>query len=100
MYVFVFQTLENNSLSWETRFKGFLICFVLGIILSVFGTLALFLHKGLALFALFYTLGNITSMLRCGTVIWGTDILKYYFLAYIVLNFSQHMFPNGTDEST
>lgn len=59
----IFPTFENHSLSWETRIKGFIVCFVLGIIISIFGSLALFLHKGLSLFVLFYTIGNIISMM-------------------------------------
>jgi len=54
---------ESATLSWSTRIKGFLICFVIGILLSLLGSFALFLHRGLTIFAVFYTLGNIISIL-------------------------------------
>ncbi|KAJ8923232.1 hypothetical protein NQ315_001788 [Exocentrus adspersus] len=54
---------EASTLSWSTRLKAFLICFIIGILLSFLGSFALFLHKGMVVFAVFYTLGNITSML-------------------------------------
>lgn len=53
--------LDAATLSWSTRIKGFIICFVIGILLSLLGTVALFLHKT-TVFALIYTLGNLTSM--------------------------------------
>lgn len=55
---------EASTLSWSTRIKGFAICFVVGILLSLLGSLGLFLHKGLTFFAIFYTLGNVMSMAR------------------------------------
>ncbi|XP_069680332.1 vesicle transport protein SFT2A [Periplaneta americana] len=56
------QLLDSTTLSWETRIKGFIICFVVGILLSLLGSFLLFLHGGMALFAVFYTLGNIISI--------------------------------------
>ncbi|XP_036326585.1 vesicle transport protein SFT2B [Rhagoletis pomonella] len=56
------QINEMSTLSWSTRIKGFCICFVLGIVLSFLGSLMLFLHRGVVVFAVFYTLGNIISM--------------------------------------
>ncbi|XP_059488595.1 vesicle transport protein SFT2A [Neocloeon triangulifer] len=56
------QVIDSSTLSWSTRIKGFVICFALGIILSIFGTITLFFHKGFALFAVFYSLGNIISL--------------------------------------
>ncbi|XP_054165503.1 vesicle transport protein SFT2B-like [Oppia nitens] len=58
---------ENNesffpSLSWSTRLQGFVICFILGFVMSIIGGACIALPKGLVLFALFYTLGNIISM--------------------------------------
>ncbi|CAD7005450.1 vesicle transport protein SFT2B [Ceratitis capitata] len=55
------QINEMSTLSWSTRIKGFCICFVLGIVLSFLGSLALFLHR-VVVFAVFYTVGNIISM--------------------------------------
>ncbi|KAK0182141.1 hypothetical protein PV327_000306 [Microctonus hyperodae] len=56
------QIMDETTLSWSTRIKGFAICFVIGILLSFLGSFALFLHKGLTVFAVFYTLGNIVSL--------------------------------------
>lgn len=59
----IIPNISTTSLSWSTRIKGFAICFVLGIIVSFFGSLSLFLHKGLLHFAVLYTLGNLITML-------------------------------------
>lgn len=40
----------------------FAICFVTGILLSFLGSFALFLNRGISVFAIFYTLGNIVSL--------------------------------------
>ncbi|CAD7093958.1 unnamed protein product [Hermetia illucens] len=53
---------EASTLSWSTRIKSFCVCFVIGILLSLLGSFALFLHRGLTVFAVFYTLGNILSI--------------------------------------
>lgn len=53
-----------STLSWSTRIKAFCICFVLGILLSFLGSIALFLHSGIGVFAIFYTIGNLVSMAR------------------------------------
>ncbi|SPP76833.1 Hypothetical predicted protein [Drosophila guanche] len=53
---------DMSTLSWSTRIKAFCICFGLGIFLSLLGSIALFLHRGIVVFAVFYTLGNIISM--------------------------------------
>jgi len=55
-----------SSLEWSTRIKGFIACFVLGIVLSFVGAtvLVLPLKRRIAVFGIFYTLGNITSLLR------------------------------------
>lgn len=52
-----------TTFSWSTRIKGFCILFVVGILLSFLGCFALFLNRGLNTFAIFYTLGNIISLL-------------------------------------
>ncbi|KAJ3623874.1 hypothetical protein MTP99_017537 [Tenebrio molitor] len=56
------QLNETTTLSWSTRLKAFLFCFILGILLSFLGSFALFFSRGLSIFAVFYTLGNILSM--------------------------------------
>ncbi|XP_015794540.1 vesicle transport protein SFT2B [Tetranychus urticae] len=60
---FAAQLGESTSLSWSTRIQGFLICFILGFVFSIIGSLFLAIPgKGLVLFAMFYTVGNLTSM--------------------------------------
>ncbi|XP_053310221.1 vesicle transport protein SFT2B-like isoform X2 [Spea bombifrons] len=57
------QVIESNSLSFGTRIKAFIACFVTGIVCSVMGTCLLWVPiKGTILFAIFYTLGNISSI--------------------------------------
>jgi len=58
----VTQISDATSFSWSTRIKGFIICFVLGIVLSMLGTFFLFLPNGLTLFAIFYTFGNLIAL--------------------------------------
>ncbi|XP_045196056.1 vesicle transport protein SFT2B-like [Mercenaria mercenaria] len=59
----VAQISDASTLSWETRIKGFAICFILGVSLSVLGSCLLWLpNNGLILFACFYTIGNILSL--------------------------------------
>ncbi|CAK9831651.1 Vesicle transport protein SFT2A [Anthophora retusa] len=56
------QVMDQSTLSWSTRLKGFAVCFIVGILFSFLGSFALFLHRGLTVFAVFYTLGNIISL--------------------------------------
>ncbi|XP_068183005.1 vesicle transport protein SFT2A [Antennarius striatus] len=58
------QILDATSLSYSTRVKWFVICFAAGILFSILGTALLFLTggKGIALFAVFYTLGNFAAL--------------------------------------
>ncbi|CAM6001536.1 unnamed protein product [Sphagnum balticum] len=53
------------SMSWEMRIKGFLACFILGFILSIIGGIFLAIpsSRGILLFVLFYTIGNIVSLI-------------------------------------
>ncbi|KAK3915535.1 Vesicle transport protein SFT2B [Frankliniella fusca] len=53
--------LDAATLSWSTRIKGFIICFAIGILLSLLGSVALFLHK-ITIFAVLYTFGNLVSL--------------------------------------
>ncbi|XP_057379931.1 vesicle transport protein SFT2B-like [Daphnia carinata] len=60
---FVAQVVESSSLGWGTRVKGFVACFVIGIILSVIGSICLFFgSRGLVAFSVFYTTGNIIAL--------------------------------------
>lgn len=54
--------LDSSSLSWGTRVKGFAVCFALGFLFSILGSVFLFLPKGTILFAVFYSLGNVMAL--------------------------------------
>ncbi|XP_009707865.1 PREDICTED: vesicle transport protein SFT2A-like [Cariama cristata] len=54
--------LDASTLSFGTRVRWFAICFVAGIVCSILGTALLWLPKGIKLFAVFYTLGNIAAL--------------------------------------
>ncbi|XP_025900526.1 vesicle transport protein SFT2A [Nothoprocta perdicaria] len=56
------QVLDASTLSFGTRVKWFGICFIAGIACSILGTALLWLPKGIKLFAVFYTLGNIAAL--------------------------------------
>ncbi|KAM7385764.1 hypothetical protein PAMP_001822 [Pampus punctatissimus] len=57
------QVLDASTLSYSTRVKCFIICFAGGILCSILGSALLFLpHNGIKLFAVFYTLGNISAL--------------------------------------
>lgn len=49
------------SLSWETRIKGFIACFTLGIVLSIVGIILVFTKKYTA-FGVVYSLGTVTGL--------------------------------------
>ncbi|KAL1023426.1 hypothetical protein UPYG_G00040670 [Umbra pygmaea] len=58
---------EASTLGWGTRVKGFVGCFVIGVVFSVLGACVLFIPKiGILLFIIFYTFGNICSL--CSTM--------------------------------
>ncbi|XP_046569521.1 vesicle transport protein SFT2B-like [Haliotis rubra] len=58
----VTQISDASTLSWSTRIKGFIVCFVLGVVLSTLGTCLLFAKNGLVMFAVLYTVGNVLSL--------------------------------------
>ncbi|XP_071487258.1 vesicle transport protein SFT2A-like [Diadema antillarum] len=62
------EVYNASTLSWSTRIKGFIACFVIGCSLSILGSLLLFIptSSGLKLFALLYSLGTVTAL--CGTL--------------------------------
>lgn len=68
-----------TTFSWSTRIKGFCILFVLGILFSFLGTFALFLHRGIKVFAIFYTLGNVISLLSTCFLMGPVNQLKNMF---------------------
>ncbi|KAM9836196.1 SFT2 domain containing 2b isoform 2-T2 [Aulostomus maculatus] len=54
---------QASTLAWGTRMKGFLICFILGVLSSILGTCLLWLPGvGLAVFAVLYSVGNICAL--------------------------------------
>ncbi|KAF4788377.1 T-box 19 [Turdus rufiventris] len=57
------EVIDTTSLGWGTRVKGFIACFAIGCLCSIVGSCLLWIpKKGLVLFAVFYTLGNIASI--------------------------------------
>nr|XP_058158906.1 vesicle transport protein SFT2A-like [Dasypus novemcinctus] len=56
------QVLNASSLSFNTRLKWFVICFIRGILCSLLGTGLLWLPQGMKLFAVFYTRENIAAL--------------------------------------
>nr|XP_033798301.1 vesicle transport protein SFT2B isoform X2 [Geotrypetes seraphini] len=57
------EVVDASSLSWGTRIKGFIACFVAGVLFSFLGVGLLWVpRKGTTLFAVFYTLGNVASL--------------------------------------
>jgi len=63
--------MDNSTLGWGTRVKGFVACFALGVVLSVIGSICLFFHSYVA-FGLIYSAGNLVAMAStcflCGPV--------------------------------
>uniref|UniRef100_A0A915IX23 Vesicle transport protein n=1 Tax=Romanomermis culicivorax TaxID=13658 RepID=A0A915IX23_ROMCU len=53
---------QASSWSWETRIKGFVVCFVAGILLSLLGVMSIFFFK-YTLFALLFTMGSVAAIL-------------------------------------
>lgn len=54
---------EASTLSWTTRIRGFIFCFIIGVGCTVLGVGCLFLpHIGITLFIVFYTFGNICTL--------------------------------------
>ncbi|XP_029986313.1 vesicle transport protein SFT2B-like [Sphaeramia orbicularis] len=54
---------QASTLAWGTRVKGFVVCFILGVVCSVLGTCLLWIPgAGLPAFAVLYTVGNICSL--------------------------------------
>ncbi|KAK1798863.1 hypothetical protein P4O66_007147, partial [Electrophorus voltai] len=61
----VFQAASDaTTLGWGTRVKGFVASFVLGVVCSLLGACLLWVpNVGLTLFVVFYTFGNVASLL-------------------------------------
>ncbi|XP_012712506.1 vesicle transport protein SFT2B [Fundulus heteroclitus] len=54
---------QASTLAWGTRMKGFLICFLLGAFCSILATCLLWIPGfGLPVFAVLYTLGNVSAL--------------------------------------
>ncbi|XP_068755199.1 vesicle transport protein SFT2B-like [Montipora capricornis] len=52
---------DATTLSWSTRIKGFIACFCIGVLFSLVGMIMLW--RNIKLFAVFYTLGNVTALI-------------------------------------
>ncbi|XP_037080572.1 vesicle transport protein SFT2A-like [Pollicipes pollicipes] len=57
------QFVDTSTLSWSTRVKGFVICFVAGVVCSMLGCAFFWLKHGIVIFCIFYTLGNIVALM-------------------------------------
>ncbi|XP_078101662.1 vesicle transport protein SFT2B-like [Sander vitreus] len=54
---------QASTLAWGTRVKGFVVCFVLGVVCSILGTCLLWIPRvGLAVFAVLYSVGNLCAL--------------------------------------
>ncbi|XP_022619708.1 vesicle transport protein SFT2B-like [Seriola dumerili] len=54
---------QASTLAWGTRMKGFVVCFILGVLCSILGTCMLWIPGfGLAVFAVLYSVGNICAL--------------------------------------
>ena len=58
---FVDQALDASTLSWSTRIKGFAICFGLGLLVSILGSI-MFYTGSVTKFAVLYSLGNLIAL--------------------------------------
>ncbi|KAF6033040.1 hypothetical protein EB796_008621 [Bugula neritina] len=75
----IITSISNAStLSWSTRIKGFIICFVAGIILSILGSIFVFLANYIA-FAVLYSVGTLTSLASTMFLMGPVNQLKKMF---------------------
>lgn len=79
------QISDASTLSWSTRIKGFVICFVLGIVLSFVGSFCLFAKNGVVLFGVFYTLGNVIALMSTCFLMGPVSQCKKMFAATRVI---------------
>ncbi|KAJ8315606.1 hypothetical protein KUTeg_007756 [Tegillarca granosa] len=75
----VTQISDASTLSWSTRIKGFIICFALGVVMSVLGSCLLFLKNGLVIFAVLYSFGNILALASTCFLMGPVNQLKKMF---------------------
>ncbi|NWX87957.1 SFT2A protein, partial [Nothoprocta ornata] len=92
------KVLDASTLSFGTRVKWFGICFIAGIACSILGTALLWLPKGIKLFAVFYTLGNIAALASTCFLMGPLKQLKKMFeptrlIATIVMLVNQILIP-------
>uniref|UniRef100_A0A8C5DYR2 Vesicle transport protein n=1 Tax=Gouania willdenowi TaxID=441366 RepID=A0A8C5DYR2_GOUWI len=87
---------EASSLSWATRIKGFIVCFVIGAGCTILGVCMLFLPRiGLTLFIVLYTFGNICSLGSMLHLHWSLVMLSlgkqciFTTLRYYMLHYSR-----------
>ena len=59
---FISEALDASTLSYSTRIKGFIACFVLGVGISVLSSVIYALTWNLVSFSILYTLGNIVAL--------------------------------------
>jgi len=59
---FYTQIVDSASMSWGTRLRGFLICFITGIVCSILGSVLFWFKNGIVIFCILYTIGNVAAM--------------------------------------
>ena len=96
---FVDQALDASTLSWSTRIKGFAICFGVGVLVSILGSIMLYTGS-VTKFAVLYSLGNIIAL--CSTCFlmgpvaqikrmfsssrWLATVLMLFFLVLTIMS--------------
>lgn len=55
------QISDSSSLSWSTRIKGFIACFLIGFLLSLLSSMSVFLAN-YKMFGVLYTFGNVLAL--------------------------------------
>ena len=59
---FISDALDASTLSYSTRIKGFVACFVLGVLISILSSVLYALTFNLVTFSILYTLGNVVAL--------------------------------------
>ncbi|CAG0882982.1 unnamed protein product [Darwinula stevensoni] len=75
--------VDSSTLSWSTRVKGFIACFILGWVISLLGVVVMFISGGTNLlgFALLYTFGNVVALSSTFFLMGPWNQLKKMFAA-------------------
>jgi len=72
------EILDTSSLSWSTRVKGFAICFIVGILFSLLGSVLFFFNRMVG-FGLCYSFGSVVSLMSTMFLMGPVNQLKKMF---------------------